>query len=269
VYHAWQECHTPNEVPDEYLQAEKAFEPNYFQLRQVRCSDTPIRLAETVWLGAAVLAACCVDDGVLRLRLRLRASVRLCSLLYGRTCAHVLTYVHDLCLHVHAQVYEGMAYFLDVHMGIIVDALKAKGMWDQTLGGGSHASPTRTLRSLTHSHASLTHPLTRSLTASLAHSRTHAPTYSLTHSPTRLTHSLNSLHHTLTRVLLKQTFSLLSTCRAFLALTHRLTTICSPIILAHILVVFVSCVLLQWCSAATTVGARTPLLVATTFHSEE
>jgi hypothetical protein len=118
---------------------------------------------------------------VLRLRLRLRASVRLCSRLCGRTCAHVLTY--DLCLHVHAQVYEGMAYFLDVHMGIIVDALKANGMWDQTLGGGSHASPTRTLCSLTHSHASLAHSLARLL----PHSRTHALTHSLTHSFTQFT----------------------------------------------------------------------------------
>jgi len=64
VYHAWQECHTPNEVPAEYLQANKTFDPNYFELRQV---------------------------------------------------------------------YEGMAYFLDVHIGVIVDALKAKGLFDQTL----------------------------------------------------------------------------------------------------------------------------------------
>jgi len=31
------------------------------------------------------------------------------------------------------QVYEGMAYFMDEHIQIIVDAIKAKGVWNQTL----------------------------------------------------------------------------------------------------------------------------------------
>eukprot|EP00041_Stephanoeca_diplocostata_P021574 m.504162 g.504162 ORF g.504162 m.504162 type:complete len:330 (+) comp21856_c0_seq1:211-1200(+) len=59
LYHAWQECHTPNEVPTSYLQAN---------------IDFPLR-----------------------------------------------------------QVYEGMAYFMDVHIATIVERLKAKGLYDQTL----------------------------------------------------------------------------------------------------------------------------------------
>lgn len=59
LYHAWQECHTPNEVPSNYLN------PNI---------DVPLR-----------------------------------------------------------QIYDGMVNFMDVHIQIIVDALKSKGMWDKTL----------------------------------------------------------------------------------------------------------------------------------------
>eukprot|EP00036_Acanthoecidae_sp_10tr_P015081 CAMPEP_0206295298 /NCGR_PEP_ID=MMETSP0106_2-20121207/5093_1 /ASSEMBLY_ACC=CAM_ASM_000206 /TAXON_ID=81532 /ORGANISM="Acanthoeca-like sp., Strain 10tr" /LENGTH=580 /DNA_ID=CAMNT_0053725945 /DNA_START=6 /DNA_END=1748 /DNA_ORIENTATION=+ len=63
IYHAWQECHTPNEVDAEYLQTNASFQP-YFPLRQV---------------------------------------------------------------------FEGMAHFMDSHIGTIVDALKAKNMFDKTL----------------------------------------------------------------------------------------------------------------------------------------